>query len=436
MHWRWPGDGGHLRAGLTLVRAGREIALDAIDWPTLVRPGDLVAWGQSCAEPVALTKSLVESRAAIGGFRAFVGISNSPNVDPKYTDHVAFSSYCGTGNNQRLGDQLDILPIHYGKLVAALGREAPVVLLSLACGCDADHFSYGAAGDYLGDLVHRARLVIAEVSDRVPRTGSGADLRRDQLDIVVRSSSIPPEATAARIGPTEEAVAAQVAGLIEDGSTLQIGLGAIPAAVLRALSGHRDLGIHSGLIGDEVADLAEAGVISNARKTVDRGLSVAGLLVGGPRLMRWADHNPTLALRPTSYTHDHSVLASIDRLVAINSAIEVDLSGQVNAEVAAGRYVGAVGGAGAFLRGALESRGGLPIVALPATAGANSRIVAQLSGPVSTARADVGLVVTEHGVADLRGLSLRARREKMLMLADPAHRGALEAGLVSSRDSP
>jgi acyl-CoA hydrolase len=419
-----------------VVREGREIALDAIDWAALVRPGDLVAWGQSCAEPVALTASLLEARAAIGGFRAFVGISNSPNVDPKYTDHVSFSSYCGTGNNQRLGDKLEILPIHYAKLAKTLGEAAPVVLLSLACGCDANHFSYGAAGDYLGDLVNRARLVIAEVSERAPRTGAGANLRRDQIDLVVRSNSVPPEAGPARIGKTEQAVAAQVAGLIEDGSTLQIGLGAIPAAVLRALSGHHDLGIHSGLIGDEVAELAEIGAITNTRKTVDRGLTVAGLLVGGPRLIRWADHNSTLALRPASYTHDSSVLASIDRLVAVNSAIEIDLSGQVNAEVAAGRYVGAVGGAGAFLRGALESRGGLPIIALPATAGANSRIVVQLSGPVSTARADVGLVVTEHGVADLRGLSLRARREKMLMVAEPAHRGVLEAGLVSSRGSP
>jgi acyl-CoA hydrolase len=417
-----------------LVRAGREIALQAIDWATLVRPGDLVVWGQSCAEPVALAASLMESRASIGGFRVFVGISNSPNVDPKHTDHVSFFSYCGTGNNQRLGDRLNILPIHYGKLADTLGHEAPVVLLGLAGGYDADHFSYGAAADYVGDLVNRARLVIAEVSDRAPRTGTGADLRRDQIDFVVRSRSVPPEPAAARVGDTEQAVAAQVARLIDDGATLQIGLGAIPAAVLRALSGHRDLGLHSGLISDEVAELAEAGVITNARKTVDRGLSVGGLLVGGPRLMRWADRNTALALRPTTYTHDHSVLASIDLLVAVNSAIEVDLSGQVNAEIAAGRYLGAVGGAGAFLRGALESRGGLPIIALPATAGANSRIVAQLSGPVSTARADVGLVITEHGVADLRGLSIRARREKMLGIADPAHRCALDAGLVSSRD--
>jgi hypothetical protein len=178
-------------SGPDVVRAGREIALEAIDWATLVRPGDLVVWGQSCAEPVALAASLMESRATIGGIRVFIGISNSPNVDPKHTDHVSFSSYCGTGNNnQGLGDKLDILPIHYGKLAEALGRQAPVVLLSLARGCDADHFSYGAAGDYVGDLVNRARLVVAEVSDRAPRTGAGADLRRDQIDLVVRSSSL------------------------------------------------------------------------------------------------------------------------------------------------------------------------------------------------------------------------------------------------------
>src|SRR3984893_9803980 len=134
-----------------MVRAGREIALDAIDWATLVRPGDLVAWGQSCAEPIALTTSLMESRAAIGGFRVFVGISNSPNVDPKYTDHVSFLSYCGAGNNQRPGNRVNTLPIPYGKLAHTLGHQAPVVLLGLAGGYDADHFSYGAAADYVGD---------------------------------------------------------------------------------------------------------------------------------------------------------------------------------------------------------------------------------------------------------------------------------------------
>jgi acyl-CoA hydrolase len=401
--------------------------LEALDWTTLVRPGDLVVWGQSCAEPVTLAESLVHARSRIGAFRVFVGVSNTVNVDPRYTDYITFISYCGSGRNQRLGQNLSVLPIHYARLAETLAREGPIVLLSVAQGRDPDHFSYGPAADYIGDLLDRAQLVIAEVSDEAPRTGTGADVRREQIDLLVRTSSAPPEPPAARIGDPELAVASRVAGLIEDGATLQIGLGAIPAAVLRSLSKHRNLGVHSGLIGDEVAHLSDAGVITNTCKTVDRGLAVAGLLAGGPVLMRWADNNSTLALRPTSYTHRHAILASIDRFVAINSAIEVDLTGQVNAEVAGGRYVGAVGGASAFLRGALESKGGLPIIALPATAGANSRIVAQLSGPVSIARADVGLVVTEHGVADLRGLSLRARRDRMLAIADPAHRGALDA---------
>jgi acyl-CoA hydrolase len=394
-----------------VVRAGRDIALASIDWAKLIRPGELVVWGQASAEPVTLVAALLESRASIGGFRAFVGMSNSPHVDIRYTDHVTYSSYCGTGGNSRLGEQLNILPINYGQLAQVLGPESPAVILSLAEGRDSAHFSYGAGGDYIGDLVHRARIVIAEVSDQSPRTGSGADLRRDQIDIVVHTNSVPPAPVAARLGATELAIAARVAALIPDGGTLQFGIGAIPAAVLRALTAHRDLGIHSGQLTDEVADLA---------------VSVAGFLAGGPRLMRWADGNAKLALRPTRFTHDPTVLASIERFVAVNSAIEVDLSGQVNAEVAAGRYVGGVGGAGAFLRGALESRGGVPIIALPSTAGTRSRIVTRLSGPVSTARADVGYIVTEYGIADLHGLSLRSRRAKMLDIAHPEHRDALD----------
>ncbi len=148
--------------------------------------------------------------------------------------------------------------------------------------------------------------------------------------------------------------------------------------------------------------------------------------MGGARLRQWAHRNPALQLRGTEYTHDAAVLASIDRLVAINSAIEVDLTGQVNAEVAGGVYVGAVGGAIDFLRGAARSKGGLPIVALPATAKGKTRIVAQLSGPVSTPRADAGLFVTEHGIADLRGQPLSRRVRRLIDIAAPEHREDLE----------
>ncbi|MBB6122975.1 acetyl-CoA hydrolase/transferase family protein [Sphingobium subterraneum] len=408
-------------------RAGRELTLGSLRWTELVPRGAMVVWGQASAEPASLTASLMAQRAAIGQFRAFVGMSWGSSVSPDFTDQVAYTSYCGAGANRRLGAALDILPLPYTQLASTLAEERPVLLLGLGLGSSADSFSFGAAREYLAELIDGASLVIAEVSEGFPRSaGSDGEIPRDCIDIIVRTQGVPISLPPGPQGDTDGKIAARIAALIEDGSTLQIGLGGIPAAVLNALKGHRNLGVHSGLIGDEIAELAAMGVITNALKTIDRNLTVTGLLAGGPTLMKWADGNAGLALRPTRYTHDASILASIDKFVAINSAIEVDLTGQVNAEVAGGHYVGAVGGAGAFLRGAHESRGGLPIIALPSTAKGRSRIVANLSGPVSTARADAGIVVTEHGVADLRGLSLRRRREAMLAIAEPACVAALE----------
>lgn len=409
------------------IRAGQKITLDQLYWPNIVKPGATVVWGQTAAEPVSLTKALMQQRASIGRFRAFVGISWSDSVAPAHSDYVDFASYCGSGTNRALGDALTILPIPYSDIAPTLAGSSPIVLLSLAPGQDETHFSLGAGCDYLLDLLEHASLVIAEVSGQYPvNVSEGNTIARECIDLVIYTESKPPVTQDVVYGLVEQQIATQVADLIEDGSTLQIGLGGIPTAVLSALTNHRDLGVHSGLIVDEVADLAESGVINNAKKTIDQGKTVTGLLAGSQRLMGWAENNASLALRPTSYTHAPEVLASIDQLVAINSAIEVDLTGQVNAEVAGGRYVGAVGGAAAFLRGAHASRGGLPIIALPSTVKDKSRIVTELSGPVSTARSDAGIIVTEQGVADLRGLSIKARRERMLAIANPDHVEALE----------
>ena len=211
-----------------------------------------------------------------------------------------------------------------------------------------------------------------------------------------------------------------------------LGHGPLRADVLRHLRGHRDLGVHSGMITDEIAELIEAGVVTGARKSVDRGLAVTGLLLGTGTLVKRAAADKSILLRDTRYTHDQAVLAAQHALVAINSAIEVDLTGQSNIEVAAGRYVGGTGGAADFLRGAARSAGGIPVIALPSTtgrstAGPASRIVARLHGPAALARADAGVIVTEYGVADLRGLSLTRRRERMIAIAHPDHRAALES---------
>jgi acetyl-CoA hydrolase len=298
-------------------------------------------------------------------------------------------------------------------------------------------FGLGLAADYLAPLIGRASTVIAEVNDQVPDVGGDRRLSRGQIDVLVRTSRPPAEYAGKPASDVDIAIAEHVAGLVPDGATLQVGIGSLPAVVLRHLRGHRDLGVHSGMITDEIAELIEAGVVTGARKGTDRGLTVTGLLLGTSTLIKRAAVDKSIQLRDTRYTHDQAVLAAQHALVAVNSAIEVDLTGQANVEVAAGRYVGGTGGAADFLRGAARSAGGVPVIALPSTAGRSaalpsttgtaSRIVARLSGPAGLSRADAGVIVTEYGVADLRGLSLARRRERMIAIAHPDHRAALGA---------
>lgn len=396
-----------------------------------VRPGDTIVWGQATAEPRTLTHALVAQRHAFARLRVFVGIGASPTLQPEHADAFDFVGYSASGTHRALADAgvLDILPCHYSQL-PELMHSGPlridVVMLQVSPPDAQGRHSLGLAQEYLLAALDAARVVIAEVHPDVPWVHGARTLQAADIDLLVHATHAPLDTATGTPGPVERAIARHVASLIDDGATLQLGIGNVPEAVLAALHDRRDLGLHTGAAGDGVAALAQAGVLTNARKSIDPGVSVAGLLMGGARLRQWAHRNPALALRGTEYTHDAAVLASIDRLVAINSAIEVDVTGQVNAEVAGGVYVGAVGGAIDFLRGAARSKGGLPIVALPATAKGKTRIVAQLSGPVSTPRADAGLFVTEHGIADLRGQPLARRVRRLIDIAAPEHREDLE----------
>jgi acyl-CoA hydrolase len=396
-----------------------------------VREGDTVAWGQAAAEPRGLTAPLLAARHTIGPFRCFFAMNLGDTVRPEHADVVTFLSYTAAGSNRRLSDAgaLEILPIHYSDYprFMANGRlPVDVVLLQVPPPDAEGRYSLGFADEYLSAAIENARVVIGEVNEHAPRTNSRM-LTADDFDLLVPGDAPPPTVEPREPSAVEREIGRRIAELVEDGSTLQTGIGSLPDAILAALGDRRDLGLHSGSIGDRALDLIEAGAITNARKSVDPGVSVAAVLIGSERLYRFADDNPELALRDTRYTHDAERLAAQRRLVAINTAFEVDLTGQINAEVAGGRYLGAVGGSMDFLRGAARSDGGLPIIALPSTARDSSRIVAKLSGPVSTPRADAGLIVTEHGVADLRGLTIRERPARMLDLVAPEHREALEA---------
>ena len=411
----------------------QELTVATLDLGRLIRPGDHIVIGQGTAEPQTLTAALVEQRARIGGARLFLGPVFSSTWQPAHADHLSFSSYGGFGSNQHLARAgvLDIVPSHVSQLPHLLRSgvlRCDVVLVQLSPPDAAGRHSFGIAHDYLIDAMRCARVVIAEINDRVPWT-FGAEVPRDvRIDYVVRSSRPPLELAPARLGDVERRIAGHAAALIEEGAVLQTGIGAIPDAILSALAGHRDLGVHSGMIGDGIVELIERGVVNGARKNIDRGLAVAGVLFATERTYRFADRNPQLLLRPVTHTHNVAVMAQLDRFVAINSAIEVDISGQVNAELANGDYIGAVGGQLDFVRGALQSRGGRSIIALPATAkaGTVSRIVARIdSAVVTTPRSDADLIVTEFGVADLRGQSLAERARRLVAIAHPDFREQL-----------
>ena len=247
------------------------------------------------------------------------------------------------------------------------------------------------------------RSVIAEVNDRIPWTFSDRLLRKADFAALIETSREPVAVPYGEPGAQELAIARHALPFIPDGATIETGLGALPDAVLRLLGDRRNLSIHSGSVGDGVVGLMEAGVVAQTD---------GGTLMGTRKLFNHARGNPALRVRSIEYTHNPRVLAQIERFVAINSAIEVDTTGQVNAEVAKGSYLGAVGGALDFVRAANQSPGGVSLMLLPA-----ARIVEKLQGPVSTPRSEAGVVVTERGAADLRGCTLRERIERMRAIA-------------------
>ncbi len=374
-----------------------------VDLASLIRPGDGIIWGQACAEPQTLVEALVGQRESYSGARVFLGSSYSGIVKPEHADHLRLASYCGTGTNRALADArvLDILPAPYSQLGSLIRQKhipADVVLLQVSPPNARGEYSLGLGVEYLAPALERARVVLGEVNDQVPWTHTEPLLRRKDFALLVETSR-PPVELPYRDGPLERAVAGHAAQFIPDGAVLECGIGNLPNAVLSCLRGRRGLSFHSGLVPDGVVDLGLARVHG-------------GALMGTRRLFDWARDSPAVKLYSSDYTHGAATLARLERFVAINSAVEVDLTGQVNGEVAGGSYVGAVGGALDFIRAANQSAGGVALTLIP-----SSRIVARLSGPVATPRSEAGVIVTEKGAADLRGCTLRERESRLTLIS-------------------
>ena len=293
--------------------------------------------------------------------------------------------------------------------------------------------SLGTSIDTARAAVDTAGIVLAEINERMPRTHGHTAVPLERLAGWMATDRDLPEHAPAPPTAVEERIGDHVAGLVEDGACLQLGIGGIPNAVVARLEGRRDLGIHSEMLSDGVVRLIESGAVTNARKTIHPGRTIASFVVGSRRLYDFVDDNPLVEFHPCDRTNDTNLIRKLDRVVAINSAIELDLTGQVCADSIGHRVYSGIGGQMDFIRGAAMSRGGKPVIALPSTAagGSVSRIVAQLrpGAGVVTTRGHVHWVVTEYGAVDLHARSLAERGRLLASIAHPDHREALLAAL-------
>jgi acyl-CoA hydrolase len=418
-----------------------EVTPEAFDLTAWLRPGDRIVMGQACGEPSTLLDALIAQGAGIAGLSLFIATSFSGAITPETASAFALSSMGAIGQLRSMtkGGHLRVIPCHVsqvGPLIEAgvIGCDVAMIQVSPA-DTDGNH-SCGLISDYVRAAVARARVVIAEVNAAVPFT-FGESIHASQIDCAVHVNRAPVEVAPAPVSEIDAAIARHCAEFIVDGSVIQTGVGAVPDAILRLLHDRKDLGVHSGMLGDGLADLVEAGVITNARKEIDAGVSINGALIGTKRLYDFAHRNPAIRMCATSYTHDASVLGRLSRFVSINSAIEVDLTGQVNAEVSGGAYIGGTGGQVDFVRAGARSPGGHALTVLSATAkgGSISKIVPALSGPVTTARSEVDVIVTEYGAAQLKGRSLAERAKALVAIAHPDFRETLdrEAHAIAQR---
>jgi acyl-CoA hydrolase len=403
-----------------------------LDLGRFLRRGDRIVWGQACGEPQTLVEALIAQAEGIGDLSVFTATSFSSLLTPDAVRGFSLSSMGAIGTLRALtaAGRLGIIPSHVSQIGPMIEQgliPCDVAFVQVSPADEDGNHSFGLISDHVQAMVNKARVVIAEVNDQVPQT-RGEKLPAARIDCAVNVSRMPVEVPAAKIGPTDEAIARHAAAYIGDGAVLQTGVGAVPDAILRLLRDRRDLGVHSGMLGDGLVELVEAGVVTNARKAIDTGVCINGALIGTRRLYQWAHKNPQIRMCATGYTHDAAVLARLERLVTINSALEVDLSGQVNAEQSGSAYLGGTGGQVDFVRAGSRSPGGHSIIALSATAkgGSLSKIVPALSGPVTTARSDVDVIVTEFGAAELKGQTLAERARRLIAIAHPDFHEELE----------
>ena len=401
-----------------------------------VKSGNRIFLTGNCSVPQKLLESIVSYGPELRDVEICQALTVGPAdyVNPCMQSHLRVNSMFISANIRKAVQQglADFTPVLLSEFPLLFKRgilPIDVALIHISPPDEHGFCSFGIEVGLTKSAAESAKIVIAEVNQQMPRILGDSFIHVSKLHYMVPVNYPVTELAMHADGPSEvtEKIASHIAELIPDGATMQMGIGAVPDAVLKYLFEKKDLGVHSELFSDGVIELFEAGVLTNGRKTLHPGKIIAGFLIGTKRLYDWSDDNPIIELHPTEYVNDPFVIAQNERMVAINSAIEVDLTGQVCADSIGPKFYSGVGGQLDFIYGASRSKGGVPIIALPSTAKDYSRIVTTLKpgAGVVTSRNHVHYIVTEYGVADLYGKTIRQRAKALIGIAHPEFREEL-----------
>lgn len=402
-----------------------------------IKSGQRVVVAHACGEPSIILDALVANAAQYENVEIIhmVAMGKAAYCQPQYDKNFHHNTFFLGGSTRAAAAEgrVDFTPVYFSEIPSLLREDLRPNVTLLQCSPPDAHgyVSLGVSVDYTKPAAEASDLVIAQVNQNMPRTLGDSFLHVTQIGCLVEADTPVIELAPPKIGDVERAIGENVASLVRDGDTLQLGIGAIPDAVLLFLKEKNDLGIHTEMFSDGVVELVEAGVITNKAKTLHRGQSVATFLMGTRRLYDYVNNNPAVAMYPVDYVNDPYVIGQNDNLVSINSCVQVDIMGQVVSTSAGLRQISGVGGQVDFVRGANLSKGGRAIMAMPSTTGKGkiSKIVPFLDqgSAVTTTRNEVNYVITEYGIAKLKGKSLRQRAEALIRIAHPDFRDELTA---------
>jgi len=402
-----------------------------------IRSGDSIYVHSNAAAPLPLIDALVDRADSLRDVEIFHILTMGPAryIEPEYRDSFKVHAlFIGPNIRAAVNEgRANYTPVFLSEIPGLfLSGRLPldVCLVQVSPPDKHGYCSFGVSVDCTLAARKRARLVIAEVNQQMPRTLGRSFVHVSRLDYIVESDRPIPQHVSKPPDDVSREIGRNVASLVEDGATLQLGIGAIPDATLHFLSDKKDLGIHSEMFSDGVLDLVEKGIVTNDKKTVLPGKIAVSFIMGSKRLYDFVDNNPFIEFQTSDYINDPFIIAQNNRMTAINSALQVDLSGQICSDSVGAQLYSGFGGQVDFIRGAAKSQNGRAIIALPSTAkgGSISRIVTHLSrgSGVVTSRADVHFVVTEYGIADLYGKDLKSRKKALIEIAHPNFRETLE----------